>query len=419
MKVHSALAVFMAATLLPGCATQEPTASGADEWVGTITTEGNVTTVVNQSGSVWAGAARLVEEASIGVESGSDPYMFGQVTAVWASHDRIYVVDWQVPAVRVYDLDGQHLLDLGRRGQGPGEFQIPVDVVAAGDDDAYVIENNMRMNVFAPDGTPRDTWRPQQAFEVGFGGVLTLTTDVEVWVPYFDREFERLARIRYGPDGFTGEPMLQPDLRVERECLSYESEGAPRSFCDLPFAPEAMIVFTPERSWAVGTSDAYRFELRRVDGSVLAIERFWDPVPVTGAEAEYRRQRITETIRERDPSWAWGDLELPTHKPAYARLIPDRNGRTWVLREMPSRQASDCPEEAPPCWEPEGYWLDAFDTDGRFLGSATFEALRVPGSGDLPGAPVFIDGETILAVLTDGAGTSRVKRYRLVLPSAE
>jgi hypothetical protein len=86
---------------------------------------------------------------------------------------------------------------------------------------------------------------------------------------------------------------------------------------------------------------------------------------------------------------------------------------------MPSRQASDCPEEAPPCWEPEGYWLDAFDTDGRFLGSATFEALRVPGSGDLPGAPVFIDGETILAVLTDGAGTSRVKRYRLVLPSAE
>ena len=52
---------------LAACATQED-ANGA--WVGTTTTEGNVTTVVNESGSVWGGTATLVEEASIGVESG-------------------------------------------------------------------------------------------------------------------------------------------------------------------------------------------------------------------------------------------------------------------------------------------------------------------------------------------------------------
>jgi hypothetical protein len=53
--------------------------------------------------------------------------MFGQVVAVWAGHDRICVVDWQVPAVRVYDFDGRHIRDLGRRGQRPGEFMSPVE----------------------------------------------------------------------------------------------------------------------------------------------------------------------------------------------------------------------------------------------------------------------------------------------------
>jgi len=46
-------------------------------WVGTITTEDKVTTVINESGSVWGGTATLVEEASIGVETGAPEYMFG------------------------------------------------------------------------------------------------------------------------------------------------------------------------------------------------------------------------------------------------------------------------------------------------------------------------------------------------------
>ncbi len=64
-----ALAVIVAAA---SCAPAEEAAESDGTWVGTITTEGNVTTVVNESGSVWGGTARLVEEASIGVEFGED-----------------------------------------------------------------------------------------------------------------------------------------------------------------------------------------------------------------------------------------------------------------------------------------------------------------------------------------------------------
>jgi hypothetical protein len=35
-----------------------------DTWAGTISTQGNVTTVVNESGSVWGGVATIVEAAA-------------------------------------------------------------------------------------------------------------------------------------------------------------------------------------------------------------------------------------------------------------------------------------------------------------------------------------------------------------------
>ena len=107
----------MVAVSLTACARAENVAEGAGSWVGTITTEGNVTTVVNESGSVWGGAAKLVEDLSIGVDSGAEEYMFGIIGAVHATPERIYAVDVQVPVIRMYDHDGVYLGDLGRAGR--------------------------------------------------------------------------------------------------------------------------------------------------------------------------------------------------------------------------------------------------------------------------------------------------------------
>jgi len=54
---------------------------------------------------------------------------------VWGAHERFFVLDWQVPAVRVYDLAGEHLLDVGREGEGPGEFRYPADLAVTGEGD--------------------------------------------------------------------------------------------------------------------------------------------------------------------------------------------------------------------------------------------------------------------------------------------
>ena len=71
------VATVVALSAVPSCSAEAPQSSSDGTWVGTITAEGNVTTVINESGSVWGGTATLVEEASIGVESG--PALVGNV----------------------------------------------------------------------------------------------------------------------------------------------------------------------------------------------------------------------------------------------------------------------------------------------------------------------------------------------------
>jgi hypothetical protein len=406
LPTHLAVTALVVST---ACATGAPDAGTGGGWVGTITTAGNVTTVVNESGSVWGGEARLVEEASIGVEVGADAYMLGAVPSVWATHERLVVVDSQIPAVRVYDLDGNHLFDVGRGGEGPGEFRDPGGVAVTSNGDILVVEASLQIEVFGADGAPKTTRNAGGNTSIYGLETLLLGADDVPWVRAIDSETRRLGWARIGADGSAGEPLFPPETGWESPCLTYMENGREDQYCNIPFQPRAVGELTAEGAWAVGTTDNYAFQVHKPDGSILRVQRYWTPVAVSAAEADYHKRRTTAYIREDDPSWNWNGPEIPDHKPAYLQLLPARDGRLWVLREGPSRESTDCLDEEPECWVPEGYWLDAFGPDGRFLGSVTLDRR--------PSYRPFIADTTIVAIVTDDAGTIMVKRYRLLLPA--
>lgn len=79
---------------------------------------------------------------------------------------RIYTVDiggvgsQEHHRIGVYDaVSGKHLFDIGKRGKGPGEFNLPRDVAVGKDGKLYVVDGgNFRIEVFDHDGKYLQSW---------------------------------------------------------------------------------------------------------------------------------------------------------------------------------------------------------------------------------------------------------------------
>jgi DNA-binding beta-propeller fold protein YncE len=89
------------------------------------------------------------------------PKFFDRLTSVTVdpNGERIYVVDIggvesEKHQVRVFDArTGQHLFDIGKRGKGPGEFNLPRDVAVGKNGELFVVDGgNFRVQAFDHDG---------------------------------------------------------------------------------------------------------------------------------------------------------------------------------------------------------------------------------------------------------------------------
>jgi hypothetical protein len=426
MYARSIVVVSAVVLVVAACASQESAPDDDGTWVGTITTEGNVTTVVNESGSVWGGTATLVEEASIGVDAGPDEYMFGAVNSVVVADDRIHVADVQVPVVRAYGLDGSFIANIGGRGEGPGEYRRPVLLAVHPSGRLFIYDSShRRINVCTAAGEPVDTW-PLTISRCCLWPMFALGPD-ELWVHIRQRVEDpngpgdlRFGLQSLGPEGLQGAVTWIPDLEFDQP--TYDLHGHP---VPTPFAPRVTWNAAPGGAVLFGVPDRYRFELLRADGTRLVVERYGEPVPLSAEQREWQRQFTVADEREyNEPEFSWDGASMPRHKPAYTWLGPTLSGEVWVRREGPSERVPDCVENpieagyraalANRCWQSD-FMLAVFAADGRYLG----EVEVPPGMTALAGVATFVDAPMVVASFEDEAGTIMVKRYRLVLPGEE
>ncbi len=400
------------------CAVPDEPGSSAT-WVGTITTEGNVTTVVNESGSVWGGNVGVNETLSIGVESGDEPYLLGEVRDIGVTADRIYILDSQISEVRVYDLAGSHLFDVGRSGDGPGEFARPW-AMGIDPDGRLIVQDYTRVSVFDLDGGFIETWPYRGG---GFPLPLAVTEDGRAFVPWRWTEGEASYNGVVGilPDGSEGARVMAPPFDAEPWGLIARSGGNVMAG-PVTYAPAARFGVLPSGAIVRGISDTYGFEIEHADGRRTIVERAIDLPPVSDPEREWLTKLWTKRMRSMQPDWTWNANPVPVQKPAFDRIFGDRYGRVWVWRAFGTDNVSDCVEDptAGEDLDPRSCWQDVFGFDvfdeetGRFLGEIELPARISPVVWPVAW-PEFVEDGFLIAV-EDDAGTIMVKRYRLVLP---
>jgi hypothetical protein len=356
------------------------------------------------------GRARLVERLRVGSIDGDPNYTFGDVGGVLEIADGdVWIGDEQLGAVRRYDRNGIFLDQLGRRGDGPGEFRYPHRMRQLPDGSIAVWDNGqVRVSRFDPAGGYLSSFSPPtymiggafQVFERAPGGNLYL---------------------------IAGSARSDPGSPHRTYWLELTSTGEIRD--SIPRMPAnrvgiedgitGMTTISPLGYRVTGRTDEFAIELQGPEGT-LRIERTIEDVPYQRAERaeKQRREDVFAEVNGVSPR------RIPRNKPVFKYLWVDSDGRIWVqlyvagIREAESDASrasrvrvceqfgvsdADCDARAREWYEPAVF--DVIDPSGRYLGRLTLSnpETRLVGSR----------GDTLWVVEKGEYGEEYVVAYRI------
>ena len=147
------IALFLSAfIILVSCGKQKT------EWKGSIEEKDGVTIVKNPKEGIWDSKEKdevtIRIEHQIGQLYGPEEFLFVSIVdATVNSKGDLYVADRGLNEIRKFNKDGQYLLTMGRKGQGPGEFQ-DIRTVAVNSHDDLIVYDSMlrRISIFSDNG---------------------------------------------------------------------------------------------------------------------------------------------------------------------------------------------------------------------------------------------------------------------------
>ena len=314
-----------------------------------------------------------VEELRLGSLEGPEETSFGWVGDIAVAADgTMYVPDVQVPAVRIFDATGRYVGDLGREGEGPGEYQALRGIDVLPDGSVAVWHEMGDVTLFGPDGAfVRRFSLSFLSLAGGPGPGLVADTAGRVLVRTTTgppaSNVLAYAWVRATAGGELVDSIVPPDRDLG---------GSP-----FAFRAETFSAPSPLGYFVVGRTTEYALHRPTSDGRVVTIERTFEPVPIQGEERAQWDAYIDAVEAARGDDWP----AMNDEKPAWKDFSVGYDGRIWVRRyveavhrpEYVSAAARSRAARPNVNWvEPVRY--DVVDPRGAYLGT-----VELPEEGTL------------------------------------
>ena len=329
MKAMKSLVLFglAFALLFPSC--RKGTDEAGRGRVRTETVDG-VTLVHNPPAPLHPEkTVRFEEEVSFGAyESGPGAVLKPGEYAI-DGRNRVYIYEAADSTVKVFGEDGRFLREIGRKGQGPGEFARAFFLGCVPDGRLLVTDfQNRRTSFFGPEGDFLASY--QWATNVSIP-LLVLDGAYIVQESVREEDASKLFLKTYDFNGNvtrTWREFVYPAFKSVTR--SAGGGGAITIGVSLPFVPRSVLAGDAEfRRIYHCLSDAYLIEVYDAEGRLFRkIDRPYERVPVTGADKEeYLAQSAgaSKEVRDLYASLSWPDVKTVTE-----RMLCDDRGFLWV-----------------------------------------------------------------------------------------
>ena len=303
------------------------------------------------------------------LEIGRAELLFGSVASVCEDDAaNFYVLDQREQKVLKFSPDGRLLLTFGRKGQGPGDFQSPGQIVFTSGGDLAVLEDINYVSFHKTDGAFVRRLDLNGRLGLGFVGLdryyawdwrpedrQQLLVDAKNTVL---KTFHSIARDRFST--------LLPDESGRTVMFNYSHEA---------YVPQFLYAHGVGLS-AIGISDRYEIALLDEKGQTLEpIRRDVKPGKLSAKERDFLERGLRDFVKSKN----WPDRvsrELGKKIPAFKNIISAvliSPTRVLIFRFPPDITA-----------EPSRLPVDVFTRGGAFLGTA-----------ELPEVPLFISGSAM------------------------
>jgi len=359
-KVLSIVLLFLLIIIFVSCQKQKA------KWKGTIEEVNGVTVVKNPIEPMYGeDVFSLEEELSIGEAEGREEYMFSPIRSIAVDEEeRIYVLETRGALVKVFNKDGEYLRTIGRRGQGPGELNVPL-TLSITNDNKIAVEDFMRgITFYSPEGEFIKSLSSARYFTVG---------------AIADSWGNIVARTRISDAEKTSYELKRFDSNLEH----------PKTLMTITsLRSDSIEVFSPNLFWqagrdgnvVVGYSQDYELQIFDSEGELVKkIIKDYDPVEISQSQIEERTKVIPSDSK----------LDIPKFYCAFQRFTVDDEGKIFV-------QTYEKTEDE------EGFYYDVFDSSGKFM-------AKIP----LKIRPRVWKKKKLYSIEEDEEGYQYIKRYKV------
>jgi len=361
------------------------------EWKGKVGTENGIKVIKNPREPLYGEITfELEEDLSIGNEE-EDNYMFYDVVNIAVdSEENIFVLDGGNCRIQKFDRDGNYIQTIGRRGQGPGEFENPSEILFDSENNIYVAEDR-KIHFFNSEGKLKKS----------------ITLDFSISSCGITREGNILAQIfSFTPEEKTDDVVLiNMSGKKLKAIASFPSpmvilKKGPGVMGGIsnPYSPRLHFCPLNEGLGTYGYSAEYKLFVITSSGEIsYIIEKEESPESITQKE----KNKIIDAYMERQkrrgagPKLSRDEIEkaynFPKYKPFFMELLKDDKNHIYVSKFSPFWQ------------DEESIRFDIFAKEGYYLWIVK-----------IPFFPDRIKSGHIYRVEGDpGSGYLKVKSYKI------